>query len=93
MTKGMCGICYGTLTDETIYVDEDGQRWDVHRGVCALLSGRYPDDHTARALGTLIELSHEYAINSDRRKAIMKIYYELVHLIADEDHYATFEPV
>lgn len=35
----ICAICFGGLTPEECYVDEHGDRWDLHPGVCASAAG------------------------------------------------------
>ena len=39
LTKGICCICYGTITPENRHDDYS----DLHRGKCAILAGVYPD--------------------------------------------------
>lgn len=38
----MCCICFNGLTSETCVVDEDGQKWDVCKGQCAIDAGITP---------------------------------------------------
>jgi hypothetical protein len=35
----MCAICFCQFTPEDCAVDEDGQKWDVHSGLCAKQAG------------------------------------------------------
>ena len=35
----ICAICFEGLTVEECYVDEHGDRWDLHPGECAVLAG------------------------------------------------------
>lgn len=35
----MCCICFNGLTPETCVVDEDGQKWDICKGQCAIDAG------------------------------------------------------
>jgi hypothetical protein len=35
----MCEICFEQVTVETAAEDEDGQKWDIHKGECAKQAG------------------------------------------------------
>lgn len=35
----ICCICFAELTTADAYEDENGQKWDAHKGRCALLAG------------------------------------------------------
>lgn len=42
-----CCICFENLTPETCAVDENGQKWDVHPGDCAMQAGLKERDDRA----------------------------------------------
>jgi hypothetical protein len=85
LRKGICQICMGTLTLENEHVDRDGNRWDVHRGVCAILAGEVPYQHQA-AYSNWMQRLHRASTNAVR-DSIRKAFYKWVRQVATENHY------
>lgn len=85
LTKGLCQICTGTLTPENTYVDRFGNKWDVHKGVCAIHGGQVPTRHEAK-YGWYVKRMHN-ASTAEVRRSITQAFYKWVEEIADEDHY------
>lgn len=85
LTRGLCQICTGTLTPETTHIDRDGNVWDVHRGVCAMLAGECPPIHAAK-YWQYMERMHN-ASTQEVRRVITNAFHKWVREVADEDHY------
>lgn len=47
LTRGMCCICYEDIADGDHWQDETGQKYDIHRGECAVHAGYVPPQHQA----------------------------------------------
>lgn len=86
LTKGMCCICFGTLADDNIYIDDEGQRWDFHKGVCALLAGVAPAEHRVE-LDDLARQVRDTKNGSPANATAIRAYYGFVDSIAIEDFY------
>lgn len=87
LTKGMCCICFGTLTPEnTLYDDLHEGRGGIHRGVCAILAGIYPDEQIEETAERLIADLHAEPYGP-HRNWMMRKYHEWVHAVATENHY------
>ncbi|MCG7607059.1 hypothetical protein [Mycobacterium sp. CnD-18-1] len=85
LTKGMCCICFGTLTpDNTLYDDLNEGRGGVHRGVCAILAGIYPDDQARETAERMIAEIHAQPPGDNE---VMRRYYRWVHEVAEADFY------
>jgi hypothetical protein len=88
LTRGMCRICTGTLTPETTYVDRHGNRWDVHKGVCAIEAGEIdevPLYHQSQ-YGVYMQRIHN-ASTAEVRRVIVGAFVKWVREIARENHY------
>ncbi|WPH57687.1 hypothetical protein [Mycobacterium phage WXIN] len=86
LTKGMCGICFGTVTPDNAYDNEHGLWEDVHRGVCAILAGLYPDSQIEETAERLIGDIHDEPYGP-HRNWMMRKYHEWVRAVATENHY------
>lgn len=88
LTRGLCIICYGSLSDET----RDESCSGVHKGVCALLAGVGFTDEQQEFSYDLIADAHSEAPNSPARREATERYYRYIRGIATEDHYDTGGP-
>lgn len=77
---GLCCICSGGLAGESIHVDQHGDKWDIHKGVCAILAGDVPVEH---------QTMHNFLIWRAKRypDECRQEYYMWVFSIAEENHY------
>lgn len=86
LTKGMCCICYGTLTpDNTLFDDLHEGRGGVHRGKCAILAGIMPEEHLPES-DRLIRHIHNVPRGAQHDRAIRE-YYAWIDSVCDVDHY------
>lgn len=92
LTRGMCCICFGALTPDNIYTDNDGVQWDHHRGTCAVLAGFYPDERSAAKAQQLIDHMHSLPHSSNERAQAVRDYYRFVSEVSTEDFYNTEAP-
>lgn len=90
LTRGLCCICCGTLTEEnTLYDDLNEGRGGVHKGKCAILAGIY-NEVSAAEENRLTRLVERIRITKGNRELWMdafREYYAFVDSIATEDHY------
>lgn len=86
LTKGMCTICFGTLTSENTFVDRFGDAWNVHKGVCAIHAGEPPEGYHAATYWQYMDRMKN-ASTQFVRQEIIKSFYKWVLEIADENHY------
>lgn len=85
LTKGMCQICTGTLTPDTIHVDRHGNVWDIHKGVCTMLAGEVSMVY-AVAYSQYMERIRK-ASSQEVRRVIVNAFHKWVRQVADENHY------
>ena len=88
LTKGLCQVCTGRLTPETTHVDSYGERWDVHKGVCAIEAGAIdalPLIHRDTYWWYVTRIHN--ASSSEVRRSIVKALKKWIREIAKENHY------
>ena len=87
LTRGLCQICTGSLTPENTFVDDDGNAWDEHKGVCAIHAGAIdpvPYYHRPTYVRYLARIQR--AKTQWTRQEIIKAFYKWVNSVAEEDH-------
>lgn len=88
LTRGMCCICFGALTLETVLFDDLGEgRGGVHRGKCAILAGVGLTDEQRVIIDDIIRTAHRLEPNSTERDCMTRAYYAYVDAIAEYDFY------
>lgn len=86
--QGQCCICYGKLWPGTgLHEDCGDGRGGIHKGVCAILGGYYPNDELAYIGGMIIYFLHSMPSGQERQDADNN-YHKWVYSIAEEDHYS-----
>jgi hypothetical protein len=68
----MCCICFETIVDGEHYLDAEGQKWDVHRGVCAIHAGHVPSTLQA-VYDQSIETIHH--LTGDAKRDAIRVFY------------------
>ena len=90
-TRPMCCICYGSIDPRDIYVDEKGDPWDFHWGICALETGRIPKKYAAdyARLQTRMELVRK--IDRHRYTTLSGYYQWIERTVLDMLENESFE--
>lgn len=87
LTRGMCAICYGTVTPDNAYSDDLLLWEDLHRGKCAILYGLGMNKEQRVITSDMIDTAHRLQPNSPERECMMRAYHAYVDAIATEDYY------
>ncbi|QGJ93701.1 hypothetical protein SEA_HANNACONDA_60 [Mycobacterium phage Hannaconda] len=85
LIRGMCAICTGALAPDNTYVDEFGNRWDLHKGVCAMHAGQVPPHHAPMYWGYVARIHN--APTPEVRRVVTKSFYKWIKEVAEEDHH------
>ncbi|SIL72728.1 Uncharacterised protein [Mycobacteroides abscessus subsp. abscessus] len=81
---GLCCICFNSVTADNAYVDSGGDRWDFHRGKCAVLAGEVPAEYQAR-FDNILAWIKSLETSPESRVMALREYYRLVDEVTDED--------
>lgn len=92
LCKGICCICYGTLTPEnTLYDDLHEGRGGIHKGICAYHAGIVPAEHQKQYdvwMSSLKTCPPQGGI----RGMLIQGFYQWVASVAEEDYYDNSGP-
>lgn len=75
----MCCICFEGIAEGQHYQDARGQKWDVHRGVCAIHAGHVAP-YLQPTYDQLVETIHH--LEGDSKAAAIRVFYAWAERVA-----------